>query len=61
MISKEHKQQVNIRTSIHVPVEKLLRWRDPHCPDSSFLEEEFSHVNHENECWLESEEEQTRH
>ena len=59
MINKEHTQQINIRTSIIIPVEELLRWRDPHCPDSQLLQEEFSHVD--NDFWMESEEEVTHH
>ncbi|WP_028471027.1 hypothetical protein [Neptunomonas japonica] len=61
MINKEHTQQINIRTSINVQVEELLRWRDPHCPDSLLLQEEFSHVDNENDFWMDSEEELTRH
>lgn len=61
MINKEHMQQVNIRTSIIVPLEELLSWRDPHCPDSLFMQEEFSHVNNDVDFLLDWEEESTRH
>ena len=59
MINKEHTQHINIRTSIIIHVEELLRWRDPHCPDSKLLQEEFSYV--ENDFWMEPEEEVTHH
>ncbi|WP_372737577.1 hypothetical protein [Neptunomonas sp.] len=63
MINKEHMQQVSIGTSILVPLEKLLSWQDPHCPDSLLMLEEFSHVNNDTENLLdyEEEEESTQH
>ena len=61
MINKEHLQQVNIRASIMVPLEELLSWRDPHCPDSLLILEEFSYVNNDVEFLLDYEEESTRH
>ena len=61
MINKEHMQQVSIGTSIIVPLDELLSWRDPHCPDSVLMLEEFSHVNNDIEFLLDCEEESTRH
>ena len=61
MINKEHRQHVSIGTSILVPLEELLSWRDPHCPDSLYVSEEFSHVNSDAEFLLDCDEDSTRH
>ncbi len=61
MINKEHVQQVSIGTSIIVPLNELLSWLDPHCPDSLFMLEEFSHVNNDAAFLLDSEEDSIRH
>ena len=61
MIDKQHMQQVSIGTKIVVPLEELLSWRDPHCPDSLFMLEEFSHVHSDVDALLDDEEELTRH
>lgn len=61
MVNNESIQQVNLRTSLSISVDKLLDWRDPHCPDSVLLQEEFSYVDNEVELLLDIEAEIIHH
>jgi hypothetical protein len=61
VIIKDRTKQANIRTSMVIPVEQLLRWRDPHCPDGELLHEEFYCVNNDVDFWFDTDEEQTFH
>ncbi len=47
MIRIDHTQQVNTRSQKMINVEELILWRDPHCPQSQLLQEEFSWVNND--------------
>ncbi|MEH6575521.1 MAG: hypothetical protein V7731_00425 [Amphritea sp.] len=61
MISTDHTQQVSIGSQKMINVEELLLWRDPHCPSSQLLQEEFSYVRNDFGFPFDSDDEQTSH